>query len=249
MGQQDAEALLTFLLGSHASLISLKNLILEKTDGTPFFMEEVVQTLVEERALRGEPGNYALEAAPSALQISPTVQGVLAARIDRLTPDEKALLQQLAVIGRQFPMSLVKQVVSQQEGELHDALSSLQAKEFLYEQPAFPEAEYIFKHALTQDVAYGSVLQEQRKALHEQTGQAIETLYTNNLDEYYTTLAHHYQLSGNTEKAVEYLDLASHLAIQQSANTDAVKHLTAAIELLHALPESPQKDRARNWAL
>ena len=241
LGQQDAEALLTFLLGPAPSLTPLKHLILEKTDGTPFFMEEVVQTLVEEGALRGEPGRYTLETTPADLQISPTVQGVLAARIDRLTPDEKALLQQLAVVGRQFPASLVKQVVTQAEGELYQLLSSLQAKEFLYEQLAFPESEYLFKHALTQDVAYGSVLQEQRKDLHERTGHAIETLYTNNLDEHYTTLAHHYQLSGNTEKAVEYLSLAGHLAIQQSANTEAVQHLSAAIELLQTLPNNPER--------
>ena len=98
------------------------------------------------------------------------MQGVLAARIDRLAPDEKALLQQLAVIGREFPLSLVRQVITQPEEELYRLLVLLQHKEFLYEQPAFPEVEYIFKHALTQEVAYGTVLQERRKALHEQTG-------------------------------------------------------------------------------
>ena len=107
--------------------------------------------------------------------ISPTtVQGVLAARIDRLAPDEKALLQQLAVIGREFPLSLIRQVITQPEEELYRLLASLQRKEFLYEQPAFPEVEYIFKHALTQEVAYNSVLHERRKALHEHTAQAIE---------------------------------------------------------------------------
>ena len=125
--------------------------------------------------LVGERGSYRLDATRRpTLHIPPTVQGVLAARIDRLAPDEKALLQQLAVIGREFPLSLVRQVVPQPEEELYRLLSSLQHKEFLYEQPAFPEVEYIFKHALTQEVAYNSVLQERRKALHERTAQAIE---------------------------------------------------------------------------
>ena len=115
------------------------------------------------------------------LHIPTTVQGVLAARIDRLAPEEKALLQQLAVIGREFPVSLIRQVITQPEDELYRLLASLQRKEFLYEQPAFPEVEYIFKHALTQEVAYGTVLQERRKALHEQTAQAIEALYRANL--------------------------------------------------------------------
>ncbi len=137
-------------------------------------MEEVVQTLVEEGVLRGERGHYRLERTPTALHISPTVQGVLAARIDRLATDEKELLQQLAVIGRVFPLSLVKHVIIRPEEELYRLLSSLQRKEFLYEQPALPEVEYLFKHALTQEVAYGTVLHDRRKELHERTGQAIE---------------------------------------------------------------------------
>ena len=110
----------------------------------------------------------------------PTVQGVLAARIDRLAPEEKALLQQLAVIGREFPLSLVRQVDHPTRRRTVSLLASLQRKEFLYEQPAFPEVEYIFKHALTQEVAYSSVLHERRKALHERTAQAIEALYATN---------------------------------------------------------------------
>ena len=158
LGQDEAEELLTFLLGNDTRLKSLKQLILAKTEGTPFFMEEVVQTLAEEGVLSGERGSYRLEKAPTALHISPTVHGVLAARIDRLALDEKALLQQLAVIGREFPVSLLRQVITQSEEELYRLLASLQRKEFLYEQPAFPEVEYSFKHALTQEVAYGTVL-------------------------------------------------------------------------------------------
>src|SRR5439155_9421601 len=118
--------------------------------------------------------------------VSPTVQGVLAARIDRLAAEEKALLHHLAILGRQFPLSLVRQVVAQPEEELYRLLASLQRKEFLYEQPALPEPDYIFKHALTQEVAYGTVLQERRKALHERTAQAMEALYRATLDEHYS---------------------------------------------------------------
>ena len=243
LGVAEAEELLAFLLGDDASLRTLKQLILERTDGTPFFMEEVVQTLIEEGTLAGERGHYRLETAPTALRISPTVQGVLAARIDRLTSAEKELLQQLAVIGRQFPASLVTQVVRQPETELYGVLASLQAKEFLYEQPAFPESEYIFKHALTQDVAYGSVLQEQRKTLHERTGQAMEGLYRTSLSDHYSDLAHHYQLSGNAEKAVEYLGLVGHQAVQRSAYEEAVQHFTTAIKLLQSLPDHPERQQ------
>ena len=238
LGKEEAEELLSFLLGNDASLAPLKLLILDKTDGTPFFMEEVVQTLAEEGALSGERGHYRLAMAPTELHISPTVQGVLAARIDRLTAAEKELLQQLSVIGRQFPVSLVQAVVSQTEDELQQILASLQAKEFLYEQPAFPESEYLFKHALTQDVAYGTVLQEQRKALHERTGQALEGLYRTSLSDHYSDLAHHYSNSGNAQKAVEYLGLAGHQAVQRSANGEAIEHFTTAIALLQTLPDN-----------
>src|SRR5207249_4220494 len=222
LGQAEAAELLTFLLGNDLSLKALQPLILAKTEGTPFFIEEVVQTLAEEGVLSGERGTYHLGKAPTELHISPTVQGVLTARIDRLATAEKALVHQLAVIGRQFPLSLIHHVVTQSEEELYRLLSSLQRKEFLYEQPAFPEPDYIFKHALTQEVAYNSVLQERRKVLHERTAQAIETLFHSRLEDHYSELAHHYSRSGNAQKAVEYFHLAGQKAAQRSANAEAV---------------------------
>src|SRR5213594_3401422 len=243
LGTDEAGELLTFLLGTEAGLKSLKQLILEKTEGTPFFIEEVVQTLAEEGVLIGERGTYRLGKAPTELHISPTVQGVLTARIDRLATAEKALLHQLAVIGRQFPLSLIHHVVSQPEEELYRLLSSLQRKEFLYEQPAFPEVEYRFKHALTQEVAYGTVLQDRRKALHERTAQAIEALHHSRLEDHYGDLAHHYSRSGNTEKAIKYLQRAGQQAAQRSANTEAISHLTTALELLKTLPDTPERTR------
>jgi predicted ATPase len=247
-GSAETEEFLDALLGAPAtgvphaaSLQALKQLILEKTQGTPFFMEEVVQTLAEEGVLSGGRGHYRLERAPTELHISPTVQGVLAARIDRLAAEEKTLLQQLAVIGREFPLGLVRQVVSQPEEALYRLLSALQHKEFLYEQPAFPEVEYIFKHALTQEVAYNSVLLERRKVLHERTAQAIEHLYRRALDEHYSDLAHHYSRSDNTQKAVDYLQLAGQEAVQRSANVEAISHLTTALELLKTLRDTPER--------
>src|SRR5262249_29235169 len=147
------------------------------------------------------------------------------------------------VSGRQLPLSLIQHVVTQPEEELYRLLSSLQSKEFLYEQPAFPEVEYIFKHALTQEVAYGTVLQDKRKALHERTAQAIETLYHAQLDDHYGDLAHHYSRSGNTQKAADYLQLAGQQAVQRSANAEAIAHLTTALELLKTLPDTPERAR------
>jgi class 3 adenylate cyclase/predicted ATPase len=239
--------------GAHigAPLRDLKHLILEKTEGTPFFMEEVVQELIEQGVLIRDRVGADLRVGPGGagahtgapLQIPTTVQGVLAARIDRLAPDEKSLLQQLAVIGREFPLRLVRQVLPQPEDELYRGLASLQRKEFLYEQPAFPEVEYIFKHALTQEVTYNSVLIERRKALHEQTGQAIERIYHQQLEEHYDELAHHYSRSENTEKAITYLHRAGQQAARRSANAEAVQHLTAALHLLYTFPDTPERAR------
>jgi class 3 adenylate cyclase/predicted ATPase len=219
------------------NLHALKHLILAKTQGTPFFMEEIVQELYEQGIfVRDGVGAQHAAPLPTDLHIPPTVQGILAARIDRLTPDEKALLQQLSVIGRRFPLSLIRQVIAQPEADLYRLLASLQHKEFLYEQPAFPESEYIFKHALTQEVAYGTVLQEQRKVLHEKTARALEVLYEAKLEDHYSELAHHYSRSGNTRKAVEYLHLVGQQAAQRSAHIEAVQYLTVALELLKTLP-------------
>ena len=241
LASEEAAELLTFLLGDDASLTALKQVILQRAEGTPFFMEEVVRTLVEEDVLLGEHGNYRLEKAPSELHISPTVQGVLAARIDRLQPGEKALLQRLSVIGREFPLGLARKVATESDDEFHHLLSSLQAKEFLYEQTALPDAEYIFKHALTQEVAYGTVLREQRKTMHERAANAIEALYSAKLEDHYSELAHHYTRGGNVEKALEYLHLAGQQAVERSANEEAIAYLRQGLTLLEDLDDATER--------
>jgi tetratricopeptide (TPR) repeat protein len=245
LGRAEAEEFLDALVGTTVGATGrspLHQLILGKTEGTPFFMEEVVQELFEQGVLvRDAVGARRAVPLPTDLHIPPTVQGILVARIDRFAPDEKALLQQLSVIGREFPLSLIRQVILQPEDELYRLLASLQHKEFLYEQPAFPEVEYIFKHALTQDVAYGTVLHERRKLLHEHTDQALEALYGTALHEHYSDLAYHYRRSVNTEKAIEYLQLAGQQAVQRSANPEAITHLTTALELLMTRPETPER--------
>src|SRR5262249_24976269 len=155
--------------------------------------------------LSGARGHYRVEHAPTDLHISPTVQGVLTARIDRLAAGEKDLLQTLAVIGREFSLDLLSRVVARPEAELYGILSHLPEAEFIYEQAAYPEVEYIFKHALTREVAYHSVLVERRKVLHERTAQATEVLFHSRLEDHYSDLAYHYSRSGNTEKAITYL--------------------------------------------
>jgi predicted ATPase len=171
------------------------------------------------------------------------VQGILAARIDRLPHDAKDLLQTLSVVGREFPMSLIRAVLPKSDEELNRMLDELQLGEFIYEQPALGDTEYSFKHALTQEVSYNSVLLERRKQLHERIGAAIEALYANSIEDHLNELAHHYSRSGNVPKALEYHERAGRQALQRSAYMDAMGALTAALELLIRLPESPERDQ------
>ena len=249
-GKAEADEFLSVLLGmtgapsGRTDLVELRQWILDKTEGTPFFMEEVVQELFEQGVLaRDGTGPASVQGTASQIQIPATVQGVLAARIDRLAAHEKALLQQLSVIGREFPLSLARRVVDLPEETLQSGLAALQHKEFLYEQPAFPDVEYIFKHALTQDVAYTSLLLERRKTIHERTARAIEDACGQELDDHLGRLAHHYTRSGNTEKAIEYLHLAGLQTAQRAANVDAVNYLGSALSLLRTVPDSDERDR------
>ena len=222
-------------------LSALKRFILDKTEGNPFFMEEIVQELCEQGMLT--VGAHGCAPLPKDIHIPTTVQGVLTARMDRLPSEEKALLQTLAVIGREFGASLLRKVVNQPEAELLGLLSRLQANEFVYEQPAFPEVEYIFKHALTQEVAYNSLLLERRKVLHERTARAIEEVYRHRLEDHYSELAYHYSRSENTKKAVDYLLLAGQQAVQRSAYTEAISHFTTALKLLDTFPDLSERAR------
>jgi predicted ATPase len=160
-----------------------------------------------------------------------------------LPPPEKDLLQTLAVIGKEFPFGLLRLVAEPDEEDLYRGLSHLQAGEFIYEQPAFPDPEYTFKHALTQEVAYQSLLGERRASLHERTAQAMETLHPDALEAHYGELAHHYGRSQNTVKAVEYLYLAGEQAVKRSAYAEAIRQLHRGVELVQTLPDTDEYAR------
>ena len=204
LGKASAEEMLSALLGDGADLAQLKRVIIDKTEGNPFFMEETVQVLLDEGALVREGSATKLTRAIAELKIPPTVQGILAARIDRLPADEKDLLQTLAVIGKEFALSLVRAVVSKSDDALTPMLGNLQLGEFIYEQPAIGDVEYSFKHALTLEVAYSSMLTERRKALHRRTAEAIESVYAARLEDRYTELAHHWTQAGEPMRAATW---------------------------------------------
>ena len=170
------------------------------------------------------------------------MQAILAARIDRLHNDEKNLLQTLAILGREFVLSLARAVAGKSEEDLERLIAKLQVSEFVYEQPSIVDVEYTFKHALTQEVAYNSVLLERRKQLHGHVGHAIETIYTASLDDHLAELAHHFSRSGNQVKAVEYLRLAGIQAMARGALPHAIRDFEHALGLLKEFPSGPDRD-------
>jgi predicted ATPase len=241
LGQESAEEMLVALLGEGDQLAALKRLIIEKTEGTPFFMEETVQVLFDQGALVRN-WTVKLTRPLAELKIPSTVQGILAARIDRLPSDAKDLLQTLSVIGREFSLSLARAVVTKPDDEINRMLNDLQLGEFVYEQPAVGDTEYIFKHALTQEVTYNSVLIERRKQLHARIGAALETIYASSLDDHLAELAHYYRRGNNPGKAVHYLTLAGKQSLNRSAFAEARTQLQQGLEWIKALPESPPRD-------
>ena len=242
LGLDSAEAFLSSLLGHAEDLQPLKRLIINKAEGTPFFMEETVQMLFDEGSLVRN-GTVRITRPVSDLKIPPTVQAILASRIDRLSAEQKELLQTLAVIGWEFTLALVREVTRLPDEELQSQLDDLQSGGFIYEQPAIGELEFSFKHALTQEVAYGSLLLDRRRTLHRRVAAAIETIYQEQVDQHVSELAHHYEQSGEVEKAVHCLKRAAEQIAQRSAVAEAHGQLNGAIALLRTLPPSQARDR------
>jgi class 3 adenylate cyclase/tetratricopeptide (TPR) repeat protein len=233
---ESAGELLEALLGDDPRLARLKRLLVKR--GNPFFLEETVRTLVEKKALAGEPGRYRLTQPIQTLQVPATVQAMLAARIDRLSPENKRLLQVASVIGKDVPFALLQAIADLPEEALRRGLDHLQTAEFLYETGLYPDLEYTFKHALTHEVTYGGLLQERRRELHGRIVDAIETLHRERLGEQIERLAHHALRGDLREKAVHYLRQAGLKAAARSALPDARGWFEQALGVLEAMPES-----------
>ena len=235
---ESADELLEALLGRDAALGPLKQLLVERTEANPLFLEESVRALVETAALAGERGAYRLTRAVEQLDDPPTVQAILAARIDRLGPETKRLLQAAAVIGKDVPMPLLLAIADGPEHEVRAELTHLQAAEFLYEVRLFPDLEYTFKHALTHEVAYQGVLHDRQRALHARITEAIERLAPDRVAEQVERLAHHALRGEVWDKAVGYLRQAGLRSTARAANREAIAHLEQALEALRRHPAS-----------
>jgi class 3 adenylate cyclase/tetratricopeptide (TPR) repeat protein len=214
-------------------------LIINQADGNPFFLEEIIHSVREEGVLRSENGKYYLTKDLSELKIPDKIQNVITARIDRLDESLKRTLQYASVLGREIPLNLLRKMPDI-GNTLESDLSKLIGLEFIYEKSFFPERSYLFKHALTQDVAYQSLLIKKRRELHEVIGDAIKELYEHRLEEYYTILAYHYKNSDNKEKALYYLTLAGDKAVGLYSHIEAKSYYEEALELLQRLPKNKE---------
>ena len=238
---ESAAELLAGLLGPEPSLSPIIRMLVKR--GNPFFLEETVRTLVETGALVGERGAYKLTRSVTELQVPTTVQTMLEARIDRLTQEQKQLLQAAAVIGKDVPYALLSAIVNQPAETLRRGLIHLQEAEFLLETQLFPDLEYTFKHALTHEVTYASLLRDRRRQLHTQIILASEELYADRLTEHVERLAHHALRGQVWDRAVVYCRRAGARALDRSAAREALVHFEGARIAIKEVPENPDRVR------
>jgi predicted ATPase len=236
----NARELLDGLLGHDASIALLTPVLIERTQGNPFFLEESVRTLIETGVLVGERGAHRLTRPLPEIQVPATVEAILAARIDRLPAENKRLLQSAAVIGKDVSIDLLRGTAELPEDDLRRGLAQLQAREFLYETSLLASPEYTFKHALTHEVAYGSLLHERRRALHERIVETIERLHGDRLTEHVERLAYHAFRAEVWNKTLRYMRQAGQRAAARSAHGETVVCLDHALAALGHLLDGPE---------
>ena len=237
--QSSTELVQAILKGGEVSP-EISELILNRTSGNPLYMEELTHSLLENGSIQKKDHQFTLIGKASNIQIPDTIQGIIAARMDRLEDSHKRTMQAASVIGREFAFRILQMITGFRE-ELKTYLLNLQGLEFIYEKKLFPDLEYFFKHALTQEVAYKSLLNKKRKDIHKKIGKAVEQIYAERLDEFYEMLAYHFTEGGHTEKAIRYWQRAGQRAVQLSANAEAISHLTKGLEMLKTMPDTSER--------
>jgi class 3 adenylate cyclase/tetratricopeptide (TPR) repeat protein len=227
------------ILGEDAISPELEQLIVDRTEGNPLFVEELTQTLVERGAVAQEEGTFRLSRPAGELEIPPNLEGVLLARIDRLPEDVRGTLRLAATIGRVFS-PLVLAAASPSRTAVPGHLQRLQDLDFVRQVGPGPDGDYSFKHVLTQESVYSTLVARARSSCHAAVGRAFEELYPERLEENAEILARHYEEAGKAEKAVEFLVLANRKAVRSNAVAEAYQSLTRAFELLQQLPATAE---------
>ena len=236
LSNRESLAMMIYLLGTDAIESGLEEFILEKTEGVPFFIEEFIKSLKDLQIIKRKDNTYRIAKEVQTLTIPSTIQDVIMARVDSLPDTAKEVLQTGSVIEREFSYELIKRVTGIWQEELLSHLSVLKDSELLYESGIYPKSNYIFKHALTQEVVRDSILTKRKRRLHEKIGNAIEEIFKVNLDEHYGVLAEHYIESEHHEKAAEYSRLAGRKAERAASFTDAIVYGKKWISWLEKMP-------------
>ncbi len=231
LGPESGVELVKAMLEGGQIVPELRELILSRSAGNPLFMEEFTQSLLENGSIEKKNQQYVLSRVVSEIDVPDTIHGIIAARIDRLEENLKRTMQVASVIGREFAFRILQTIIQMRE-DIKTNLLNLQGLEFIYEKRLFPELEYIFKHALTQEVAYNSLLQKRRKEIHEKIGLAIEQIYAERLEEFYEILAYHATAAGQKERALRYLIRASERAHRTAAHREEATHLIRACKIV-----------------
>ena len=239
-----SKQMVTALFEEGQAADDLKELIFNRSGGNPLFMEEFTRSLLESGSILKKGPKFVLSAKASDIFVPDTIQGIIAARMDRLDDSLKHTLQVASVIGREFTFQILQAITGMRE-EIKSYLLNLQGLEFVYEKSLFPELEYLFKHALTQEVAYSSLLQKRRREIHSEIGMAVEKLYDDRLEELYEILAYHYSKSGNIEKAYQYLKLSGEKAIKKFSNWEAFQFYKTAFNILEKMEDSLEKQKRK----
>jgi class 3 adenylate cyclase/tetratricopeptide (TPR) repeat protein len=243
LSNRESLEMVNHILGTKEIERTLEELILEKTEGVPFFIEEFIKSLKDLKIIEREDNTYRLSIDVHHLIIPSTIQDVIMARVDSLPERAKEVLQTGSVIEREFSYPLINRVTGLSEKELLSYLSILRDSELLYERGIYPQSNYIFKHALTREVVYDSILAKRKKKLHEEIGNAIEQLYKDNLIEHYVVLVEHFFMSENYAKAAEHSRLAAKKAEKAASFPDAIAHAQKRIACLEKLPMSDESQK------
>jgi tetratricopeptide (TPR) repeat protein len=237
LSNRESLAMLTYLLGTEEIGRDLEELVLEKTEGIPFFIEEFIKSLKDLGIIKRKDSAYYLAKDIREVTIPSTIQDVIMARVDSLPDAAKGTLQTGSVIEREFSYELIKRVTGISQEELLSHLSVLKDAELLYERGIYPQSTYIFKHALTREVVYDSILTTRKKRLHADIGDAIEEMYKDNLDEHYGVLAGHYVAGENWDKGADYCRLAGRKAERAASFNDAIAYSKKRVACLEKLPQ------------
>jgi class 3 adenylate cyclase/tetratricopeptide (TPR) repeat protein len=251
LSNRESLAMITYLLGTEEIGTNLKELVLEKTEGIPFFIEEFIKSLKDLGIIERKDDAYYLVKGAVEVTIPNTIQDVIMTRVDTLPDGAKDVLQTGSVIEREFSYELIKRVTGISQDKLLSCMSVLKDSELLYERGIYLQSIYIFKHALTKEVVYDSILTKRRKRLHNEIGLAIEEISGINMEEFYAILAEHFVIGENYQKGAKYSNLTAKQARKRSAFNDAISYAKKNVYCIEKLPQTDdmQKKRidARTW--